>query len=126
MTAPLPNTRTVCVVSEKGSRLSPPATVRAPFTVTGISAATGCGLAPASALAAVLLCPAISVSLVSGAIAFCLPCQIFWRPPGVEVEQSSAPPVLYRLLVRERGDDSTQVLRWKHCTHVQAKRFGFR
>jgi len=35
MTAPLPKTRTVLVVSEKGSRLSLPSTVRAPLIVTG-------------------------------------------------------------------------------------------
>src|SRR6266850_656932 len=44
MTAPLPITRTVLVVSEKGSRLSLPSTVRAPLTVTGTSSATGCCL----------------------------------------------------------------------------------
>src|SRR5207302_4075141 len=44
MTAPLPMTRTVLVVSEKGSRLSLPSTVRAPLTVTGTSSATGCCL----------------------------------------------------------------------------------
>ena len=41
ITAPWLNTRTVLVFSEKGSRLSEPSTVRAPFTVTGISRATG-------------------------------------------------------------------------------------
>src|SRR5579864_3225107 len=46
MTAPLPKTRTVLVVSENGSRLSLPSTVRAPLTVTGTSSATGCGLLP--------------------------------------------------------------------------------
>src|SRR5262249_3929175 len=50
MTAPLPNTSTVCVVSENGWRLSLPATVLAPFTVTGISMATGCGFAPPGAV----------------------------------------------------------------------------
>src|SRR5580700_9829488 len=49
MTAPLPKTRTVFVVSEKGSRLSLPSTVRAPLTETGTSRATGCGLAAVSA-----------------------------------------------------------------------------
>src|SRR5439155_1008218 len=44
MTAPLPWIITVLVASEKGSRLSPPSTVRAPFTATGTSRATGCGL----------------------------------------------------------------------------------
>ncbi len=48
MTAPAPNTRTVLVVSEKGSRLSLPSMVRAPFTVTGISSATGCCFAAES------------------------------------------------------------------------------
>src|SRR5580700_7872755 len=43
MTAPLPKTRTVFVLSENGSRLSLPSTVRAPLTVTGTSSATGCG-----------------------------------------------------------------------------------
>src|ERR1700730_6069089 len=43
MTAPLPKTSTVFVVSEKGSRLSVPSTARAPLTVTGTSSATGCG-----------------------------------------------------------------------------------
>ena len=42
-TAPLPKIKTVLVDSEKGSRLSLPATVRAPFTVTATSSATGCG-----------------------------------------------------------------------------------
>jgi len=40
-TAPCPNIKTVFVDSEKGSRFSLPATVRAPFTVTGTSSATG-------------------------------------------------------------------------------------
>src|SRR5712692_4214299 len=44
MTAPCENTNTVFVVSEKGSRFSLPSTVRAPFTVTDTSSATGCGL----------------------------------------------------------------------------------
>jgi len=35
ITAPLPNTSTVCVVSENGSRLLLPSTVRAPFTGNG-------------------------------------------------------------------------------------------
>jgi len=48
MTAPAPNTRTVLVVSEKGSRLSLPSMVRAPLTVTGISSATGCCFAAES------------------------------------------------------------------------------
>src|SRR2546429_9731142 len=48
MTAPLPITRTVLVVSEKGSRLSLPSTVRAPLTVTGTSSATGCCLTAVS------------------------------------------------------------------------------
>lgn len=39
----MPKTSTVLVDSEKGSRLSLPSTVRAPFTVTGSSRATGCG-----------------------------------------------------------------------------------
>jgi hypothetical protein len=43
MTAPCGKTRTVCVFSENGSRLSEPSTLRAPFTVTGISRGTGCG-----------------------------------------------------------------------------------
>src|ERR1700731_4183287 len=42
-TAPCPNIKTVFVDSEKGSRLSLPATARAPFTVTGSSSATGWG-----------------------------------------------------------------------------------
>src|SRR5580658_7324790 len=46
ITAPLPKTRTVFVVSENGSRLSLPSIVRAPLTVTGTSRATGCGLLP--------------------------------------------------------------------------------
>src|SRR5580658_2858189 len=46
ITAPLPKTRTVFVVSENGSRLSLPSIVRAPLTVTGTSSATGCGLLP--------------------------------------------------------------------------------
>src|SRR5258707_14772704 len=44
MTAPLPKIRTVFVASEKGSRLALPSTVRAPFTETGTSSATGCCL----------------------------------------------------------------------------------
>lgn len=43
ITAPCGKTSTVCVVSENGSRLSDPSTVRAPLTVTGISRGTGCG-----------------------------------------------------------------------------------
>lgn len=39
----MPKTSTVLVDSEKGSRLSLPSTVRAPFTVTASSRATGCG-----------------------------------------------------------------------------------
>jgi hypothetical protein len=42
-TAPCPNIKTVFVDSEKGSRLSLPATARAPFTVTPTSRATGWG-----------------------------------------------------------------------------------
>jgi hypothetical protein len=48
MTAPEPKIKTLLVVSEKGSRLSLPSTVRAPLTVTGTSRATGCGLAAVS------------------------------------------------------------------------------
>src|ERR1700731_4832103 len=44
-TAPCPKIKTVFVDSEKGSRLSLPATVRAPFTVTATSSATGWGRA---------------------------------------------------------------------------------
>jgi hypothetical protein len=44
ITAPDPKTITVFVDSEKGSRLSLPSTVRTPFTVMGISSATGCAL----------------------------------------------------------------------------------
>ncbi len=52
-TAPLPKIKTVLVDSEKGSRLSLPATVRAPFTVTATSSATGCGRGEVSLCAAV-------------------------------------------------------------------------
>jgi len=48
MTAPLPNMRTVLVLSEKGSRLSLPSMARAPFTLTGTSSATGCCFAAVS------------------------------------------------------------------------------
>src|SRR5437762_4563166 len=49
MTAPDPKTITVFVDSEKGSRLSLPSAVRAPFTRIGISSATGCALTGDSA-----------------------------------------------------------------------------
>src|SRR5260370_204081 len=49
MTAPLPKTRTVLVVSEKGSRFSLPSAARTPLTVTGTSSATGCCLTAESA-----------------------------------------------------------------------------
>src|SRR6266850_936282 len=78
MTAPLPKTRTVLVVSEKGSRLSLPSTVRAPLIVTGTSSATGCCLmaislgnvvADAGRCAVSGLADKVSFSLAVGGIA---------------------------------------------------------
>jgi hypothetical protein len=90
ITAPLPNTSTVCVVSENGSRFSLPAMVLAPFTVTGISMATGCGFALTGA--PVFVCPAISGSLVSGAISYLLALSKFF---GRSLKrQNSAPTIL--------------------------------
>src|SRR5262249_49762377 len=59
ITAPEPNTSTVCVVSENGSRLSLPSTVRTPFTLTEISRATGCtfGCGALATGAAEFCCP---------------------------------------------------------------------
>jgi hypothetical protein len=68
ITAPLPKTSTVCVVSENGSRLALPSMVRAPFTVTGISTAAGCGLAPVPAVD----CEESSGSFAIGAMAYLL------------------------------------------------------
>ena len=67
MTAPLPKTRTVFVVSENGSRLSLPSTVRAPLTVTGTSSATGCGLLPVAVSSGRGLAATEAGAAVSGA-----------------------------------------------------------
>jgi len=53
ITAPFASTSTVLVASENGSRLSLPSTVRAPFTVTGTSSATGCALVTSAPLAGI-------------------------------------------------------------------------
>src|SRR6266850_3637982 len=91
MTAPLPKTRTVLVVSEKGSRLSLPSTVRAPLIVTGTSSATGCCLmaeSPGSAEIGAGTCAAsgfateISFSLAVGDIACTLAKNNFLSRPA--------------------------------------------
>src|SRR5262249_22154144 len=104
--APLPNTSTVCVASENGWRLSLPATVLAPFTVTGISIATGSGLAPPGAAA--LICP-----VVSEAISYLLAeLKISaGRARGSQNTSPGCPHIGWWYL--KQLDDSTRVLPWK-------------
>jgi hypothetical protein len=65
-TAPCPKIKTVLVDSENGSRLSLPATVRAPFTVTETSNATGCGRDDVSLAGAAVLLATGRAEAVSG------------------------------------------------------------
>ena len=89
MTAPEPKTITVFVDSEKGSRLSLPSIVRAPFTVIGISSATGCcfiaespGAAAAEPLRVVSrVVVTVSESLMMGGISCTSAKQILRRAP---------------------------------------------
>ena len=67
MTAPWPKINTVFVDSENGSRLSEPSTVRAPFTVTGTSKATGWAGLVAGAAGGVVAAE-FSTSLTIGAM----------------------------------------------------------
>src|SRR6266850_4551565 len=114
MTAPLPKIRTVFVASEKGSRLALPSTLRAPFTETGTSSATGCCLTPwsdgtgtpADSGAAARR----SFSLAMGAMKFSLAKEDF----AVRGVQTGSCANIYIFSLGGGANHSTRVLSWKH------------
>src|SRR6266850_1589563 len=119
MTAPLPKIRTVFVASENGSRLALPSTVRAPFTETGTSSATGCCLTALSEGTGTLaegrtadsgVAASVSFSLAMGAMKFSLAKEDF-AVRGVKTESRAN---LYIFSLGGGASHSTRVLPWKH------------
>src|SRR5882724_11762614 len=125
MTAPLPNIKTVFVASEKGSRLALPSTVRAPFTETGTSSATGCCLMALSEGAGALaegraadsgLAVTVSFPLAMGAMKFSLVKEDF----AVRSVQTGSCANIYIFSLGGGAHHSTRVLPWKHWPFGQA------
>src|SRR5947207_13749001 len=129
MTAPLPMTGTGLVVSEKGSRLSLPSTVRAPLTVTGTSSATGCCLMAVSPGSVEVgagrwavsgFAAKISFSLTVGGIACTLTKDIFF----VALSPTGSPRTSICSASRDYGYHTTCVLRWQHSYECTGEDFA--